>query len=103
MITWRGWGLLVIPIGFVPLIYAAALAVGNQPAEGSAASASITGHVAWALVISALLNYALSRMLLRTRGPRQDEFMGVTLKTWTAVFLAIAVIVAIVWAVQRSA
>jgi len=101
MVTWRGWGLLVLPIGLLPFLFSVPFVLELENRTAGGPPPSITGYFVWAPLISAAINYGFYRLLHRRRDPRQDDFMGITVKNWTPIFVVIAFVVAIAWAVEK--
>ena len=101
MITWRGWGLLVLVIGLVPFLATVPFVLSLEPGpSGSAAPPSITGYFVWPLLVSAGLTYALDRLLRRYSQKRHD-LMGIGVGTWVFIFIGFAVVIAGVWMAEN--
>ena len=101
MITWRGWGLLVLAIGLVPFLFTVPFVLSSDPdPSGSTASQSITGYFVWPLLVSAGLTYGLDRLLRRYSHKRHD-FMDIGIGKWVFIFLGIAVVIAGVWMAEK--
>ena len=99
MITWRGWGWLVLFIGALPFIFTVPMALTPVPAGET--PPLITGYFVWPLLVSAALTYGLNRLLTR-RSDRRHDFMSITVAAWAYVFLAGAVAVAAIWALEKA-
>lgn len=96
MITWRGWGLLVMMIGLMPFILTVPFATSGD----SASSQSITGYFVWPLLVSAGLTFGLDRLLRRYSQKRHD-FMDISVGKWVYIFIAIAFVIAGVWMAEK--
>ena len=94
MITWRGWGILVLPIGLVPFLFTVPFAMDL------AQSKSMTGYFVWPLLISAGLTCGLDRLLRRYSHKRHD-FMDITVGKWAVIYVVIAIVIAGIWLAEK--
>jgi hypothetical protein len=97
MVTWRGWGFLVLVTGTMPLIFTVPFALGSNPAP----SGSITGYFVWPLLVSAGLTHGLDRLLRRYSYNKRHDFMDIGVDKWVFIFIAIAVVIAGVWVAEQ--
>lgn len=96
MITWRGWGLLVLVIGLVPFLVTVPFVLSADPAPPH----SITGYFVWPLLVSAGATSGLDR-LLRRYSPKRHDFMDIGVGKWVFIFIGIAVVIAGVWMAEK--
>lgn len=96
MISWRGWGLLVLVIGLVPFLATVPFVIEADPDPPQ----SITGYFVWPLLVSAALTYGLDR-LLRRHSDKRHDFMDIGVGKWVFIFIGIAVVIAGVWMAEK--
>ena len=99
MISWRGWGLLVMFIGLFPLIMTVPFALQGDPTVYGKPPPSITGYFVWPLLISAALTCGLDRLLRHS--VKRHDLMSISVRAWIFVFIGLALVVAALWAAEK--
>jgi hypothetical protein len=93
MISWRGWGGIVV---FVIIFIAGIVSLGLVGASDTEGLRKVGGLVP-AMMLAAGMNFGLDRLIDRISNNPYHEFMGIAVENWTLVFLGIGGLAFVTW------